>query len=62
MELVLIAFIGTALLMGAELRDFVQCRATTLVTAEPSSALSSGRVPAYKSRETVNKDFYDAAA
>jgi hypothetical protein len=63
MELVLIAFVGTALLMAAELREFVQRRRTTSsITATSSTVMSSGRVPAYKARATTNEDLYDAAA
>ena len=64
MELILIAFVGTALLMTAELRDFFLRGRTHSVAAESFSARSHSvaRVPAYKSVAAENDRFYDAAA
>jgi hypothetical protein len=64
MELILIAFVGTALLMVAELRDFIQRGRTHSVATESFSARSHSatRVPAHKSVAAENDDFYDAAA
>jgi len=64
MELILIAFVGTALLMVAELRDFIQRRRTYAVAAESYCARShsASRVPAHEAVAADNDCFYDAAA
>ena len=64
MELILIAFLGTALLMAAELRDFIQRGRTPAVAVESFSARShcATQVPASKPVAAGNDHFYDAAA
>ena len=64
MELVLIAFIGTVLLMTAELRDFVRRRGNNSLSVEFSSApeTTASRSLTNQSRGARNEDFYDAAA
>lgn len=64
MELILIAFVGTGLLMAAELGYFVQRRRPTSVTAEASSAVSRlfTRSRAVRSWAAEYADFYDEAA
>jgi hypothetical protein len=64
MELILIAFVGTALLMAAEFRDFVRRGRTSAVAAEsfPARSHSATRVSAPKSVAAENDDCYDAAA
>jgi len=64
MELAFIAFVGTVLLMAAELRDFVQRGRVHSVTGESFSARShpAARGPAHKSVAAQNDYFYDAAA
>lgn len=64
MELVLIAFVGTLLLMAAELHDFVQRGRRHSITAPSSSAPSrlGTRAPAAKSVAREKEYFYDAAA
>ena len=64
MELALIAFVGTVLLMAAELGHFVGRRRPTSVTAEASSAVSRlfARSRAAKSWAEDYADFYDDAA
>jgi hypothetical protein len=63
-ELALIAFVGTALLMAAELGDFLEHRRPTSVTTEASSAVSRlfARSRAAKSWSAEYADFYDEAA
>ena len=64
MELVLIAFVGTVLLMTVELGHFVERRRPTSVTAEASSSVSRlfARSRAAKSWAADYADFYDEAA
>jgi hypothetical protein len=64
MELVLIAFVGTVLLLTAELRDFVRRRGNNALSVEFSSApyVTSSRYFANESRRAENEDLYDAAA
>ena len=64
MELVLIAFLGTVLLMAAELGYFVRRRRPTSVTAEASSSVSRlfARSRAAKSWAEEYADYYDEAA
>jgi hypothetical protein len=60
MELALIAFVGTALLMAAELGHFAGRRRPTSVTAEASSAAPLfARSRAAKSWAADYADFYD---
>jgi hypothetical protein len=64
MELVLIAFVGTVLLMTAELRDFVRRGRSNSLSVVSSSApdASSSRFAAKQSESAENEDFYEAAA
>lgn len=64
MELVLIAFLGTLLLMAAELGYFVRHRRPTSLTTEASSAVTRlfVRSRAAKSWAEEYADFYDEAA
>ena len=64
MELALIAFVGTVLLMAAELGHFVQRRRPPAVTAEASSGVSRlfARSRAARSWAADYADFYDEAA
>ena len=64
MELVLIAFVGTVVLMAAELGHFLERRRPISVTAEASSAVSRlfTRSRAAKSWAADYADFYDEAA
>jgi hypothetical protein len=64
MELAIIAFVGTVLLMAAELRHYVRRRRPTALTAEASSAVSRlfARSRAAKSWAEDYADFYDEAA
>ena len=64
MELVLIAFVGTLLLMAAELRDFMQRGRPHSATAEFASVPShrETRATAAKSASRAKDHFYDAAA
>jgi hypothetical protein len=64
MELIFIGFVGTGLLMAAELGDFVERRRPTSVTVEASSAVSRlfARSRAAKSWAADYADFYDEAA
>ena len=63
MELVVIALFGTALLMAAELREFVLRRRFIFVSAEPVSAPSaSARAPGTTLWAAEEENFYDAAA
>ncbi len=64
MELASIAFVGTALMMAAELGHFIGHRRPTSVTAEASSAVSRlfARSRAAKSWAADYADFYDEAA
>jgi len=63
MELVIIAWVGTALLMVAELREFVGRRRFISGMAESSSALfTSARTTTARSWAAENENFYDAAA
>jgi hypothetical protein len=61
MELVVIGFVGTALLMAAELRDFARRGRSTAVTLDTSSTLPRPSTKA-KSWAEAHKDFYDKAA
>jgi hypothetical protein len=64
MELVLIAFVGTLLLMAAELRDFIRRGRRHSISAEPISAPThlGTRATTAKSASRDEEDFYDAAA
>jgi hypothetical protein len=64
MKLALIAFIGTVLLMAAELGYFFERRRPTSVTAEASSGVTRlfARSRAVKSWAADYADFYDEAA
>lgn len=64
MELVLTGFIGTALLMAAELREFVERGRPGSISAESSSVPSrlEPRVSTPKSVAREKEYLYDAAA
>ena len=64
MELAFIAFVGTVLLMAAELGYFVERRRPTSVTSEASAGVSRlfARSRAAKSWAADYADFYDEAA